>query len=71
MYEFKIPVLYVSELIPDSNGYSVFLNLISMFKKDKIEVLAISSDTYNVLINQTVLKFEKRNNFPDADISNK
>ncbi len=43
-----------------------FLNLISMFKKDKIEVLAISSDTYNVLINQTVLKFEKRNNFPDA-----
>lgn len=66
LYEFKIPVLYVSELIPDSNGYSVFLNLISMFKKDKIEVLAISSDTYNVLINQTVLKFEKRNNFPDA-----
>lgn len=54
---FNIPVIYVSEMIPDCDGYDFFLKLMNRLENDGKNVLAISQDTYNILFNQVHMTF--------------
>lgn len=56
---FSIPVIYISEMIPDCDGYDIYLKLINQLEKDGKNVLAISQDAYNVLFDQVHMTFWK------------
>lgn len=50
LFTFPIPVLYVAEMIPGCDGYSVFLSLAERFQEEGKSILAISDDKYNTLL---------------------
>ncbi len=54
---FHIPVIYISEMIPDCEGYDVFLKLVNQLQSDGKRVLAISQDAYNILVEQVHMTF--------------
>ncbi len=50
LFVFPVPVLYVAEMVPGCDGYSVFLSLAEKFQEDGKSILAISDDKYNTLL---------------------
>lgn len=54
---FNIPVIYISEIIADCDGYDIFLKLINQLQNDGKRVLGISEDVYNTLFDQIQMKF--------------
>lgn len=58
LFSFPIPVLYVAEMIPGCDGYSVFLSLANEFQKDGKKVLAISDDIYNCLLGYEAISWD-------------
>ncbi len=54
---FNIPIIYISEIIPDCDGYDIFLSLIYQMQSDGKRVLAISQDVYNIMFGQIHMTF--------------
>lgn len=54
---FNIPVFYVSESIPDCDGYEIFLKLALQLQKSGKRVLAVSEDSYNQLFEFEFVRF--------------
>lgn len=46
------PIIFIGEMISNCDGYEIFTKLINEFKKDNIEVMAISEQKYNILYGQ-------------------
>lgn len=52
-----MPVVCIGEMIPECDGYNIFVKLIQRFQKDGIRAVGLSEDKYNVLYNQIPLEF--------------
>lgn len=55
--EMDVPVICIGEMLPECDGYEIFLKLIQRFHKDGIRAVGLSEDKYNALYNQIPLKF--------------
>lgn len=55
--EVGVPIICIGEMIPECDGYEIFLKLIQRFRKDGIRAVGFSEDKYNVLYNQIPIKF--------------
>ena len=60
LYKFNVPVLYVHEMVPNCDGYYVFLKLALQFRNAGKRVLAISEDKYNSLFGLTYANLDSR-----------
>lgn len=56
-HTFDVPVIYVAEIIPECGGYELFLKLVHSLQSRGKNVLAISEDKYNRMIEQSCFRF--------------
>lgn len=57
LHKFDVPVIYVSEEVPDCDGYEIFLMLAEKLSIEGKNVLAISEDVYNTFLGYECMKF--------------
>lgn len=60
LYKFGAPVLYIHEMVPNCDGYSIFLKLAFRFREAGKRVLAISEDCYNPLFDMIYTSFDSK-----------